>query len=121
MAEAHRREERFRGARPRPLLAGRLVIVVDDGLATGATMRAAVRSVRTRHPARIVVAVPVGAPETCAALRQEADEVVCLFEPEALQAVGLHYEHFEPTGDAEVQEILARWHAARREVPTRVG
>jgi len=121
MAEAHRREARFRGARPMALLAGRVVIVVDDGLATGATMRAAVRSVRTQHPARIVVAVPVGAPEACAALREEADEVVCLFEPEAFHAVGLHYEHFEPTEDAEVREILERWHAERREPPTAAG
>lgn len=118
MAEAHRREARFRGGRSMVSLAGRTVIVVDDGLATGATMRAAVRSVRTQHPATIVVAVPVGAPDACAALRQEADEVVCLSEPEAFHAVGLHYEHFEPIEDSEVQAILERWHAGRREAPT---
>lgn len=115
MAEARRREARFRGGRSTASLAGRTVIVVDDGLATGATMRAAVRSVRTQHPATIVVAVPVGAPDACAALRQEADEVVCLAEPEMFHAVGLHYEHFEPVEDSEVQEILEGWHAERRE------
>ena len=76
-AELERRERAYRGARPAAPLHGRTVLLVDDGLATGATMRAAVRSLRAHEPARIVVAVPVGAPETCAELRDEADEVVC--------------------------------------------
>ncbi len=106
MAEARRREERFRQHHPLQPVAGRTVIVVDDGLATGATMRAALRSVRTRQPARLVAAVPVGAAETCAALHSEADEVVCLSSPSPFYAVGLYYRHFGPVGDDEVQRIL---------------
>jgi putative phosphoribosyl transferase len=112
-AEAHRREARFRGTRPPEPVRDRIVILVDDGLATGATMRAAVRAVRQGQPARLVVAVPVGAVEACAALREEADEVVCLYEPEPFFAVGLYYDRFEPTEDATVQAILEEWHGAR--------
>ncbi len=108
MAEARRREARFRGKRPPPRVEDRTVIVVDDGLATGATMRAAVRSLRKRRPARVIVAVPVGASQTCADLRNEADEVIALYEPNPFFAVGLHYEDFRPTEDSEVQELLAR-------------
>ena len=106
MAEAHRRQARFRGRRPAPRIAGRTVILVDDGLATGATMRAAVRSVRQRHPARLVVAVPVGAAETCAALREEADEVIAVYEPELFLAVGLYYRDFSPPEEAEILRLL---------------
>jgi predicted phosphoribosyltransferase len=106
MDEARSRETRFRGGRPPHPVRGRVVIVVDDGLATGATMRAAVRSVRSQQPAKLVVAVPVGSREACAALRLEADEVICLQEPEPFYAVGLHYQHFAPTEDSEVREIL---------------
>jgi len=109
MAEAHRREERFRGGRPAARISDRIVIVVDDGLATGATMRASVRSVRKAEPARLVVAVPVGSQEACAALRQEADEVVCVRQPDLFWAVGLYYEDFEPTLDDEVASILQRY------------
>lgn len=105
-AEAEQRERRFRGGRAAPRMEGRVVVLVDDGLATGATMRAAVRSVRRHHPARLVVAVPVGAPEACDALRREADEVVCLLEPELLFAVGLYYQRFEQTDDEEVRRLL---------------
>ena len=121
MAEARRREERFRGPHAIGEVTRRTVIVVDDGLATGATMRAAVRSVRKQEPARLVVAVPVGSAEACAALREEADEVVCLYQPVPFFAVGAFYEHFEPTEDAEVQQILEEWHAARRQAGTRAG
>lgn len=114
-AEASRREKRFRGARPAPEMKGRVVIVVDDGLATGATMRAAVRSVRKQHPAKLVVAVPVGSRQACRDLAEEADEVVCPHRPEPFHAVGLFYERFEPTEDAEVQAILREWHEAREE------
>jgi putative phosphoribosyl transferase len=112
--EARRREARFRGGRPRPEVGGRVVIVVDDGLATGATMRAAVRSVRMGRPARLVVAVPVGPVSTCADLRREADEVICLHELDPFWAVGPYYEHFEPTEDAEAQQILQDWHAGKQ-------
>jgi putative phosphoribosyl transferase len=113
--EARQREERFRDGRSPCPIEGRTAIVVDDGLATGATMRAAVRSVRQRRPARLVVAVPVGAREACAALRAEADEVVCLAEPQPFWAVGVHYDHFEPTEDDEVQQLVRQ--AADRHRP----
>lgn len=106
MAEARRREERFRGASPAPILKDRIVVLVDDGLATGATMRAAVRSVRKAMPARLVVAVPVAPPHTCAELRQEADEVVCPYQPEPFWAVGLFYRDFAPTEDSQVESLL---------------
>jgi putative phosphoribosyl transferase len=106
MTEALRQETRFRGPRKACRIAGRVVILVDDGLATGATMRAALRSVRARGPARLIVAVPVGSEQACAALEHEADDLVCLYKPEPFHAVGLYYEHFEPTEDSQVEEIL---------------
>jgi putative phosphoribosyl transferase len=106
MAEARRREGRLRGPYPVVPIQDCVVIVVDDGLATGATMQAAVRSVRTRRPAHLVVAVPVGSQDACTALRPEVDELVCLYTPEPFGAVGLYYQHFEPTDDAEVQQLL---------------
>src|SRR5690606_24856933 len=106
----------FRGEKPAPTMTGRIAIVVDDGLATGATMRAAVRSVRNHRPARLVVAVPVGSREACAALRAEADEVVCPFKPEPFFAVGLHYRNFLPTEDADVERILAAFKGQARTV-----
>jgi putative phosphoribosyl transferase len=112
MADSARREERFRAGRTPRDLTDRVVIVVDDGLATGATMRAAVRSVRTSQPARLVVAVPVGSAQACTALRQEADEMICLFSPEDFSAVGAYYLHFEPVEDDEVARIL---HVAHQE------
>ena len=106
--ELERRERLYRGEAPAPELAGRTVLVVDDGLATGSTMRAAVRAVRGRGPTRVVVAVPVGAADTCAALRDEADEVACVAAPEPFEAVGIWYEDFGQTGDDEVRALLAR-------------
>ena len=93
--EARRREQRFRGGRPPADVKGRTVLLVDDGLATGATMRAAARSLRKREPGRLVVAVPVGSGQACAAIREDADEVVCLAQPDPFCAIGLHYERFE--------------------------
>lgn len=120
-AEARRREDRFRGVHHMGRVKDRTVIVVDDGLATGATMRAAVRSVRTMRPAKLIVAVPVGSQQACAALRQEADEVICLSEPEPFFAVGLYYQRFAPTEDDEVQAILQASYAERRPPSQKVG
>jgi predicted phosphoribosyltransferase len=105
-AELERREREYRGGRPLLDLHGRTVILVDDGLATGSTMRAAVEAVRALGPARIVVAVPVGAPDTCAALAHIADEVVCARMPEPFAAVGLWYSDFSQTTDEEVHALL---------------
>ena len=107
--EATRRETRFRSGRPFPEVAGRTVIVVDDGLATGATMRAALHALRQLEPGRLVVAVPVGARRTCEALAGLADRSVCLQAPENFHAVGQFYEDFRPTTDEEVDAILARF------------
>jgi predicted phosphoribosyltransferase len=106
--ELRRRERLYRGDGPRPPLAGRIVILVDDGLATGASMRAAVEAVRTQDPARIVVAVPVGPRETVRDLSRVADEVVCVATPDPFLAVGRFYANFDQTTDEEVFELLAR-------------
>ena len=112
-AEIARRERAYRDARPAPELAGKTVIVVDDGLATGATMRAAAIALRRHNPAKLVVAVPVAAPRTCASLAQEVDRVVCAFTPEPFHAVGLYYENFDQIGDDEVRQLLAQAAAIR--------
>lgn len=106
MRELERRERLYNGPHPLPPIPGRSVILVDDGLATGSTMRAAVEAIRRQKPARITVAVPVAAPDTCMQLRDEADDVVCLSTPERFMAVGLWYRVFDQTGDEEVQELL---------------
>jgi putative phosphoribosyl transferase len=106
IAEVRRRVERFRAGRPPPELRGRTVILVDDGIAIGGTMRAAIRAVKRHEPARVVVAIPVAAPEIVEALRQEVDEVVCLHQPEPMYAIGLWYEDFRQVRDDEVVRIL---------------
>jgi len=106
--ELARRERAYRGDRPSPEIAGRTLILVDDGLATGASMRAAVAALRAEAAARIVVAVPVAAPETCDAFRADVDEIVCARTPEPFYAVGLWYTDFAQTTDAEVHDLLAR-------------
>lgn len=106
--ELDRREQLYRGQRAPIGLTGKTVILVDDGLATGSTMRAAVMAVRQHQPARIIVAVPVGAPATCAELAREADDVVCVRTPDPFVAVGLWYRDFTPTSDHEVRSLLGR-------------
>lgn len=106
--ELKRRERAYRGERPVPELQGKCVILVDDGLATGATMRAAVTAVRAQSPARIVVAVPVAPPDAVDALRGEADEVICPETPEVFYAISQWYQSFPQTSDEEVQALLAR-------------
>ncbi|MFB7509739.1 phosphoribosyltransferase [Streptomyces broussonetiae] len=108
--ELHRREQRYRGDRPPPDPAGRTVIVVDDGLATGATACAALRHVRSRRPAHLVLAVPVGAPDSLDALTGEADTVVCPHRPTGFAAVGQWYNDFEQLTDAQVLEALHAQH-----------
>ena len=106
--ELDRREHLYRADRAPLDLAGRTVILVDDGLATGSTMRAAARALRQLAPARIVVAVPTAAADTCRELRREVDEIVCAMTPEPFHAVGLWYEDFSQTTDAEVRDLLSR-------------
>jgi putative phosphoribosyl transferase len=106
--ELERRERLYRDDRPFPTVDDRVVILVDDGLATGSTMRAAITALRAKGPRSIVIAVPVGARETCAAMRSLADEVVCLTTPDPFYAVGLWYDEFEQTEDGEVHELLER-------------
>ncbi|AYL34498.1 phosphoribosyltransferase [Streptomyces fungicidicus] len=105
-AELRRREERYRQGRPPPDTRGRTVIVVDDGLATGSTARAALRAARAQDPGRLVLAVPVGAAEGLALMRSEADEVLCLHEPAAFMAVGQWYEEFDQLTDEDVLDAL---------------
>jgi len=107
-AELERREQIYREGRPPPEFHDRIVILVDDGLATGATMRAAVKALRQSGAAKIVVAVPVGPPDTCRELEEEADETICLSTPEFFQAVGQYYEDFSQTSDEDVRELLSQ-------------
>ena len=106
--ELQRREQIYREGRPAPDLRGNVVMLVDDGLATGATMRAAVKALRQSGAAKIVVAVPVGPPDTCREIAQEADEAICLSTPEFFQAVGQYYEDFSQTSDDDARKLLTR-------------
>jgi putative phosphoribosyl transferase len=106
--ELARREQAYRGERPPVAVDGRTVILVDDGLATGSTMRAAVTALRRRRPARIVIAIPTAAPETCEELKLEVDEIVCPMTPAPFYGVGQWYEVFDQTPDEEVRDLLER-------------
>lgn len=117
LRELERREKAYRGSNPLPAVRGKTVILVDDGLATGASMYAAAAALRSQEPARIVVAVPVGAPDTCEDFGALVDEVVCAEMPEPFVAVGQWYDDFNQTTDEEVRELLRR---ARAEHPSRI-
>ena len=105
--ELGRRERAYREGRPALEVTGRTVILIDDGLATGASMRAAVAALRQKKASKIVIAVPVGAPNTCRELGEEADESICLVQPDAFVGVGQYYEDFSQTTDEEVRDLLA--------------
>jgi predicted phosphoribosyltransferase len=107
-AELERREQLYRAGRPAPELRDRVVILIDDGLATGATMRAAVKALRESGAAKIIVAVPVGPPDTCREIEEQADETICLSTPAFFQAVGQYYEDFSQTSDEDVRELLSQ-------------
>jgi predicted phosphoribosyltransferase len=119
--ELQRRERLYRGDRPEPNVQGRTVILVDDGLATGSTMRAAAVALRQMRPAKLIVAVPVGAQETCDEFRDEVDEIVCAMMPEPFMAVGAWYSDFSQTSDEEVRELLQKAAAHAREMNSRLA
>lgn len=116
--ELDRRARLYRGDRPPPDLRGKTVILVDDGLATGATMLAAVKALRQQQAGRIVTAVPIASPETCEQLRGEVDDIICAVTPEPFYAVGYWYEDFSQATDAEVRDLLARSARAGGEAKT---
>jgi len=118
--ELHRQEELYRRGRPAAALGGKTAILVDDGIATGASILAGVRALRQLQPARIVVAVPVAPASTCKALATQVDELICVAQPEPFGAVGRFYDDFRPVADDEVIELLARnrdWLAATQKAP----
>jgi len=117
LAEIERRRKVYLGDRPHTPLAGRCIIVIDDGIATGATTRAALRATRLRKPSRLVLAVPVAPTDTLEKLRGEADEVVCLEDYENFGAIGLFYSDFRQTSDEEVIELLARHSTKSQAMP----
>src|SRR5690606_25749875 len=108
LLEIERRRQSYLAGRPRASASRRIAIIVDDGIATGATIRAAIRSIRAAKPARLVLAVPVAPTETIAALRREADEIVCLEAHEDFMAISIYYRNFRQLDDEEVRDLLAR-------------
>jgi putative phosphoribosyl transferase len=117
LEEIERRRKSYCGGRPPIAITGRTAIVVDDGIATGATMRVALRAVRRRHPAHLVLAVPVAPPETLAHFRKEADEAICLETPLMFDAIGFYYRDFHQMSDEEVTDLLARATELTSEAP----
>jgi len=117
LAEIERRRQRYLGNRPYPQIAGRTVIVVDDGIATGATTRAALRAIRMRKPGKLVLAVPVAPTDTLQKLQGEADDIVCLEDYEDFGAIGLFYSDFTQVSDTEVVEMLARHPVKSQPIP----
>jgi predicted phosphoribosyltransferase len=119
LAEIQRRRSRYLGDRPHPEFDGQVVIVIDDGVATGATTRAALRAVRARNPKRLILAVPVAPTDSLQELSDEADEIVCLEDYESFMAIGVYYSDFRQVSDEEVTDILARFpaHAAPAKTP----
>jgi len=115
LKELKRRELAYRGNRPEPDVKGKTVIIIDDGLATGSTIRAAAQALRQQQPARIVVAVPVSAPETCDEYRIGVDEIICAVTPETFFGVGMWYLDFSQTTDEEVRDLLERARGEKRE------
>jgi predicted phosphoribosyltransferase len=115
LKELKRRERAYRGNRPEPDVKGKTVILIDDGLATGSTIRAAAQALRPQQPARIIVAVPVSAPETCDEYRIGVDEIICAVTPEPFVGVGMWYLDFSQTTDEEVRDLLERARGEKRE------
>lgn len=116
--ELQRRELAYRGERPVPQIAGRRVIVIDDGVATGATVKAAVKALRQKRPAEVIIAVPVAPPDTLLSLREDADQVICLQSPSPFYGVGYWYQDFSQTSDEEVRELLlAAWRQPQGQPP----
>lgn len=106
--ELERRDRTYRGERPLPQIRDRSIIIVDDGIATGATIRAAIATLRQQQPKEIIIAVPVASPAVCRSLAAEADKIICLIQPESLQSISLWYEDFSQTSDEEVRDLLAK-------------
>lgn len=117
MAEMKRREELYRGGQPAPDLHGKSAILIDDGLATGNTMLAAVSHARSLKPAKVIIGVPVGSTDACSRLRKEVDDLICLATPELFFAVGEWYRNFQQVSDTEVQNLLAESHRQLRKHP----
>jgi len=106
-AELERRDHLYRAGKPLPTLTRKTVILVDDGIATGATMQAAIASVRQQYPKQIIVAVPIASPDICRKIQTEVDQIICLHQPQSLGSIGRWYEDFEQTSDQEVRDYLA--------------